>query len=755
MRKAIKIAGWAALSALLLLAAAALAAKLYFTPERLKKLTLDYASRNLRREVSFDSVSLGLAGFSITNLRVSEYPDFRRGEFLSAASFAVRPSLRALLRREIRINSVSASGLKLRVAEVKKDTYNFSDLVTPPTAQEPKPAAQQPRRQLAAPLAISTLKVKDSLFSYANAAGDMKVELRGIDLTASGISPEGLFPVQGTFTLDVASPYFRGTIPAKVKGRVALGGFDVQKGRAEIDKAEFSLGGVKAEVKGALSNLLEPDAKLTLAVKEFSTADLKPVFKGLPAKVLLPEIDADADFKLTARKVDLRSVVFRAGPVSGSLKGRAAWDPRVTYDIAADVRAQVPEMDTTQLARRFKMLPVPRGFKLPLASAAARLALKDGSADIREFSLDCAALKLTGRTQVAFGGPALKASGSAKAEVKSLAKLAEIASDLAAPYAPAGAASASLDYAYSGDLSLKGRATFSGVGAAFAGHKLSALSGSADFTKDAFSAQKLEGKLDGEDLKASFRAKDLLKHPKAEFDLKLAKLTLKDLPAAAPAPAKAGGAEPQGKPAEPFYLDVAGKAEVGAIEHPNFRCGPASMKLDLVNVSDDMKALDGSASFSAGPGKFSELYSLANRYKAAKVALYPLIVMQKASKLAKTLHLPDFNNIEFDRIEGDYSFSKGLMKLNKSALTASVADVASTGSIDLPAEKLDIKVNTQLKQASGIKMSEPLAMTVKGTFANPSVKADVRSLIDQPNVKKALDKAIPNGSKILKGLFKK
>lgn len=757
MTKALKITGWTLLSALLLLGAAALAAKLYFTPERLKKLTFDYANKNLRREVTFDSVSLGLSGFSITNLRVSEYPDFKRGEFLSAASFSVRPSLRALLHREIRINSVSASGLRLSVTEVKKNTYNFSDLLAAPAAAEQKPAAQPSRRQAVPQLAVSSFKVRDSLFSYTNAAGDMKVDLRGINLTASGISPEGLFPVKGDFTLEVASPYFKGSIPARIKGRLALGNFDAQKGRAEIEKAELSLGGVKAEIKGSLSDLMEPDAKLKLAVKEFSSSDLKAVFKGLPAKVLLPEIDADADFKLTTHDVNLRSVAFRAGPASGTLKGRAAWDPKVTYAIDANIKAQIPELDTTLLARRFRQLHVPRGFKLPLASASADLTLKDGSADIRAFSLDCAALSAGGRARVAFGGPALKASGSVKAEVKSLARLAEIAPDLAAPYAPAGSASAALDYSYAGSLSVKGAASFSGVEASFAGHRLSGLSGSADFTKDSLSAQKLEGKLDGEDLNASFRARDLLKHPKAEFDVKLARLTLKDLPASAPARPQGakGAAAPAKAPGEPFYLDLSGKAEVGALEHPNFRCGPASMKMNLVNISDDLKALDGTASFTAGPGKFSELYSLANRYKAAKVALYPLIVLQKASKLAKALRLPDFNNLDFDRIEGEYSFNKGLMKLNKSSLTASVADVSSSGTIDLPAEKLDMKIDTRLKQASGIKMTAPLVMDVKGTFSDPSVKADVRALLEQPAIKKALDKVIPNGSKLLKGLFKK
>jgi hypothetical protein len=757
MKKALKVTVWAALAGLLCLAAAAVAAKVYFTPARLKTLTLEYAGKNLGREVTFDAVALGLSGFSITNLRVSEYPDFKKGEFLSAAAFSVRPSFRALLRREIKINSVSASGLKLRVTEVKKNTYNFSDLIAAPA--DAKQATLLDKRPAQPPaLAISSLKVKNSRFTYANAAGDMKVELRDINLSASGISPDGLFPVEGDFTMDVASPYFNGSIPARVKGRVALGNFNVEKGRAEIEKASLALGGVKAEIKGSLANLLEPDAKLSVDVKEFSTSDLKTVFKGLPHKVLLPEIAAQADFKLTTKDVNLRSVTFRAGAVSGSLKGRAAWEPKVSYNLAADLKAQIPEVDTTVLARKVKQLPIPRGFKLPLANLAASMTLRNGAAEISAFSLDCDALAVNGRTSVNFSGDALKAAGAVKAEVKSLAKLAAIAPAQLGQYSLSGSASAGLDYKYADELSLKGSAALKGAGASFADHTLSGFTGVIEFSKDAASAQKLEGKLDGEDLKASFKARDLLKHPKADFDVKLAKLVVKDLPAPAAGAAKSGTpAKPAaGRPAaEPFYLDIAGRAELGAIEHPNFRCGPAVMKLDLANISDDLKALDGTASFTAGPGKFSELYALAGRYKAAKVALYPFIVLQKTAKLAKTLRLPDFNNIEFDRIDGDYLFAKGQMKINKSALTAAVADVTSSGSIDLPAEKLDMRINTELKQASGLNMGAPVAMTVKGTFANPSVKPDIKSILEQPAVKKALDKLAPDASKLLKGLFKK
>ncbi len=734
---------------MLALAAGALAVKLYFSQARLKTLAGDYAEKNLGREVTFDSIALDLSGLSIANLRVSEYPDFKKGEFFSASAFSVRPSFRALLRRELKINSISAAGLNMRVAEVKKDTYNFSDLLAPaPPGREARPAAKEPA---APPLSVSSLKVRGSRFSYTNAAGDIAVTFKDINLSAAGISPSGLFPVEAGFTMAVASPYFNGEIPAALKGKLSLGGFAPEKGRAEIEKASFALGGVKGEVKGSLSNLLEPDAKLALTVHQFSTADLKTIFKNLPAKILLPEIEADTDFKLTAKYITLRSAALRAGPVKASLRGWVAWNPRFAYNLLTDVKAQIPEIDTTLLARKAKQYPLPQGLKLPLSEVSARVSLKNGVAAIPSFSLDSSPLSLKGTAIINFSGPQLTAAGTANAEIKNFSRLAEIAPGLLGAYALSGAGGAALNYSYAGALAVTGKAVLNGLGASFAGRKLAGLSGAAEFTMDSLTARKLQGKLDGEDFTASFSARSLLKHPKADFELKLARLVIKESPAAAPVAAKAAAA---GAAGEPFYLDLAGAAQIGAIEHPNFRCGPASMRLNLVNISDDLKALDGTASFTAGPGKFSELYVLAGKHKAAKVALYPLLVLQKASKLSKALRLPDFNNIDFVSMEGDYSFNKGLMKLNKSALTAAVADVSSSGSINLPAEKLDMKINVTLKEASGIKMSAPAAMFVKGTFDDPSVKADMKSIAEQPAVKKALEKLAPGASKLLKGLFK-
>ncbi|MCX5784527.1 MAG: hypothetical protein NTX59_02455 [Elusimicrobia bacterium] len=749
MKKLVKISLWTGGVLAALALAGALALKIYFTPERVKRLALDYASSNLKREIDFKSASVNLSGFSVAGLRVSEYPDFSKGEFLSAEAVSVRPSLRELIfSGKIKVRSVSADGLKLKVMEIKKDTYNFSDLLSakgnagPPAARKSSAAP--------APLGISKLSVKNSRFSYRNFAGDMAVTIKDITLDAKNISPDTLFPLEANFTLDIAMPAFKGSMPVYLKGRAALGGWDPQKGRAEIEHARLSLGALKLEFSGKLSNLMEPEAELKLALKSFSTSDLKPFFPAAPGGIIVPATDADTAFKMTFNDLRLNSLTFKAGPASGALKGALAWNPLFDYSFNAELKAQIPEMDSSELSKQFPM--VPAGFKIPLTDIKVSAAIKPSAADIRSFEAHTKGMDLSGSAAIKLA-PAMQATVKLKAEITDLSRLSKLATALE-PYALIGRAGADLSCGWTGALSVSGRADFSGVGAGAAGRKLSGLKGALDFSKDMIVSGPLSGKLDGEDFKGSFSVKNYTSHPKAVFDFKLAKFAMKDLPAAS-----GGGKDakkpPQKPDAQPFYVDLAGAAEVGAIEHPNFSAKAAAFKCDLKNISPDLKELSGVAAFNVGAGKLSELYELAKNNKAAKVALYPLIVLQKASKLAKGARLPDFNNIAFDKIEGDYLFDKGVMKINKSLLTAAVADVSSSGSINLSAETLDMKLNNRLKEASGIKMSAPLTLLVTGTMASPSVKLDIKSVMEQPAVKKAVDNAVKQGSKLLKGLFKK
>jgi hypothetical protein len=743
MKKLLKVSAWGLALAIIAALSAFLALKFYFTPERIKDLALEYAEKNLGREISLDEASLSLRGFSIKNLRVAETGGFKNGEFISAKDFSIRPDLKALLKKEFRINSISASGVAVRVLQVKKDAYNFSDLLAGSNTDSGKTRHPGlPAKPIE--LNVSAISVKDSSVMYANADRSMKLTLSGLDLKASSLTPAGSFPFEAAFTMSVNSSGLTGDFPVYAKGRAALGGWDPKKGRAEIEKATLKAGKIYCEIKGSLDNLVEPEAAISLRVKPFSTTELKPYFPAVVAHILLPALETDAAFKLTSSGMIIKKLDFRAGPALGSLKGRFAWDPILDYELSAEIKAQTPELDTTEIARKFHATP--KNIKIPLADITARLLISPHKIRLLASGISAKSLKASVSGDLVIT-PEAKASGRLSLNAGDLRDLAAMVPQLR-DYGLKGSAAGEIDFNMAKTLDLRGRILFNSLELQAFDTRLTEVKGGVDFSSDQLKADAV-GKLDGSPLKITAAVKNYQTHPQVTLNADLAALKLKAVPAqqdSTPQPPAAGSKNAQAA-ANTFAFDISGRTRLGAIEHPNLAAKETLITYNLKNVSDDLSGLSGTAAFDIGGGKFDNLYELARNYKAAKVALYPMLMLGKASRLAKTLRLPDFNTITFTKMEGKYAFQNGVMKIQSSTLDADVANAETSGSINLVSESLDLKINTRLKQASGINLSAPLGMTVKGTFDNPSAKPDVRSIMEQPVIKSTVEK-------LLKGLLK-
>jgi hypothetical protein len=739
MRKLAKFLGWTLGLTLAAVLALFLTLKFYFTPERVRTLIMEYAGKNLKREISLDTASISPRGFFIRNLKVAEAGGFGRGQFMSAEEFSVRPDFKALLKKELKIKSIRASGLTLSIVQVSKETYNLSDLLPGTQAAAPKlqPAAG-PEKPMG--LSVSDIIVKNARILYSNSDRSMTVTLSDLNLGVRSLTPEELFPFETDFTLAVKSPYLTGDFPVRAEGRIALGGWDPRKGRAEIEKATLKAGNIFCELKGGLTNLTEPDAALELRVKAFSSTELKPYFAGIPPRILLPAVEADSVLKITPGSVSFKKLDFKAGPAQGSIKGRVSWDPVFDYSLAADIQAQTPEFDTTDVARKFRA--VPKNIKIPLADIGARLTLSPKKIRLLAASVSAKSVKLSAAGEFS-PAPASAVSAGLKFSAVNIRDLAAMFAPLK-EYGLTGSVSGGVDFAMNAKaMVLRGRAAFSDIGASAAGTRLSEMTGSAEFSGGNFRAD-AAGKLEGSPLKFSVSARNYPAHPQITLNADLEAFRFKapppQQPQAGPAQTAATKKEPAG--AKAFAFDISGRTRLGSIAHPNLAAGETVLTYNLKNVSENPALLSGTAAFYANGGKFANLYELAKQHKAAKIALYPLIILGKAGKLAKGLQLPDFNTIAFTKMEGDYIFQDGAMKIQKSALNSDVADADTSGGVNLVSETLDLKISTRLKQASGINLSAPLAMTVKGTFDAPSVKPDVKSIIAQPVVKENVQKLL-------------
>ena len=102
--------------------------------------------------------------------------------------------------------------------------------------------------------------------------------------------------------------------------------------------------------------------------------------------------------------------------------------------------------------------------------------------------------------------------------------------------------------------------------------------------------------------------------------------------------------------------------------------------------------------------------------------VFPLMIFR--SSAAGGLRIfPDFNDISFTELVGDYVFDACMMTLQDSHLYSDAANVTSVGRIDLPGEKLSLTVTAQVANVA------PMDIEVTGTFAQPKTKVKVGKFI--------------------------
>jgi len=341
----VKAAGAAVLAAALGAVAAVVVLKHFFPEPKLRAMTVDAAKRQLGRDVRLEGVGVGLRGLRLTGLEISEKPDFAAGTFVRVESFRLRPSWKALLKRRLVVASVSADGLKVRVAKGADGRFNYETLGSSAAAPA---AAAAPTTEPAPELDVRRASVSNGALEYADqttgaawTVSDLDLDLRGFSLAA---------PFDVTTSLRARGRAGARPVDAKVSFK---GSVDLARG----DRAAF-----KADVK----RLVVEAEGLTLSAS------------GKAAGLDAPKVSFDAD--LSAAGKDLLHA-------SGAAALGAAID--------VDVKAKTPGLDTTWLAALAPQAGVP-ALKLPAAELAAAGTYASDRVEVRAFKAAWSGGKIEG-----------------------------------------------------------------------------------------------------------------------------------------------------------------------------------------------------------------------------------------------------------------------------------------------------------------------------------------------------------------------
>jgi hypothetical protein len=745
--------------------------KAIMPPQRLRALIVSEARKSLKREVRLEGVSYSLLkGLTLEDLAVSEAPNFKAGTFASVHLFHLKVRWLPLLRGRFVIDSVAAEGLKVVVVAERGGTYNFSGISASSASASAVPAAPSGEGSSPLEIGIRHTTIKDGEFIYRDEVSGDQWQLRQIDASI------GRFRMRGPFQAELSLKGLgrTGAKPFEVgltyDGTVDLGGQDPRRTALDIKKLAVEYGPWRVQVSGKANDFSAPALDLTFAVAAQAVPLVDGTFAGtltapasggsyglrgelraktggfpgavmaaygLPAKLSVPGLTLSGKFDYHGDQVNLRSIhiggTLGEADVSGVIGKLGAKVIEPNLEVKA--KLDIPSFTSDKIPAK----SVPAGLSFPPTKwevdasvgldqlKVRRLHVSSGHTDIEIAAGTASGLRSK--------QPSLKLPINARSF--DLAELSQF-SDGARQLALTGNGSCSL--ALSGNWAkpvVAGQLKFSGLGGNIEGLKLAGFAGTASIDDKRIALPFVTGKLGDGSIKMSVTVDQYATAPAIDLEADLdqfdlgkylaakAAIVSKLAPAAASSPAQA--AKQPGAAANETPISAKGRLSVGRLIHPNANAKDVRVTWDLEGITADLRRLTGSAVFTVGSGgSFSNLGSASKESKILKVLLFPFMIFQKIGSIADIHLFPDFSNISFSELSGDYLFTNGLMTIRESHLNSDAGKISALGSINLPEELLDLAVTAHIAHVA------PLEIDVKGTFDKPVTHIDLGKLLISP-----------------------
>ncbi len=643
----------------LLLVAAAGLFTLYkmYPPEKLKFMLQTYVAKNYQRELVFDDISFTWIGFTLTNAALSENTTLADGTFIKARQLTARVAVKPLLQKRIEISTIEVDGLDIQIIQHKDGTFNFDTLFPATSHNSPAtPAVAQPQAEMEMPFVVTADEIL----------------LKNCNITYQN----------------------------------QQSGSTVDMNNIHIHIRHFNLSNpfeVEITFTTELSMLGMP--RVTVPVTLLSTLSLANL--DLPHASLTLQ-QATATYQTMALQLtgEMRNFKNPAVNLTGSLNGI---DNRVLAAFAPD-------------------LP---NFTLPAVhiTLQAQADLDKSTATVSQAKLSVQNSEFSAKGSAGWGGthPAYNFSASLKADLAQLVQM----TDTLDGFNPGGQISGTFKATEKkNNTDISGNVTLQNISFLYPPFTLTQTGGTVTIASlDNISSQKITGKLNGEQFTTSFSYKNVRDVMNILFNLELDKLTLSTWPQSASSatnqPSTTAPSTTGNQPTSPWRMNLQTHIKIGAVDVPYLQAEGFTLSAQLTDITQTMAQTNGTLEFLLQPGRITNLDSFIQDSKVAKIILLPLAVIKKVSGFLGLKLFAEHTDragtsVSFTQGAGHYTFTNGVMNLDKTAFDSSVTRISANGNVNFQTEELNMKATATL-----FTQAAPIAIKITGTISNPKGKLDV------------------------------
>ena len=145
------------------------------------------------------------------------------------------------------------------------------------------------------------------------------------------------------------------------------------------------------------------------------------------------------------------------------------------------------------------------------------------------------------------------------------------------------------------------------------------------------------------------------------------------------------------------FPDTIGHFHVGQVTHKNFHFDSTDFLWDLHGVTPSLKGAGGDIKVGFGPGRVNDIQAVQESNKFLRIVFLPYIYMYKMAKTSQfTLQDTFPKELDFNRIEGQYTITNGLVTTHFTMVDSPATIALADGTADFGREKVNMNVLTRL-----------------------------------------------------------
>ena len=686
----------------ILILGALIALKIMFPMEKIKAQLQEQVKSKINREIDFKDVSLSLKSITIKDFALSEKTTFKEGTFISAQKASAQVDLKALLHKQIKIDTIGLENLTINIIKYKDGKFNFDDLIS----EKQNTQSSEIKQEESSLIDISAKQVytKDAVINFNDETAEMKFSINNLNIQVDNFDYNKDFSVllscsnkikTSAFTLD--------PVLFKVEAIINLAGLDLPKAQANITDFSINYDTSSLNLTGLIADFSNPQGNLTGTLSGLDDKLVKHFVQGeiTPFSVPLINMILSAKVNLENNTLDISQAKASIGNSYIKTKGSLDYSKQeISFNSNTNISVSLDEV--ALIAKETLQAFDLKGTIAGNINASQDKTLKvKGNLDFKNIGA-----KIFNKTLEKTGG---------KVEIKSLNDISTnkwIGNLDGEPW--------NLTLAYKKQQNTN-------IDLSFYMKK---------FTLQDINFEKLfENKSSQEENKDS--AWQNSQESKTEE-----KTQTSDL------------------------YNLKADIVIDQIENNVLTANNFIINADIKDFEPSLAKAQGTLSFSSKEGEIRDIDKLMASSKMLKVMFTSVKIVQKAFNFAKLDNTTITNGIiKYSLINASYTLKDGVLGIVKSDIDSDLSVVKATGSADLLKDSLDVKVQAQIGKtgSSGFK---PIVINVKGSLSDPSYKVDVLSSLssivsgtgDTKEESGTLDKNITGAKEVVKSigsLFKK